>query len=244
MMKITVIGYWGAYPEKDEATSAYLLQHNGKNILIDCGSGVLSKLQNFVNLSELDSVVLSHYHADHMCDIYSLQYAAMIATHIGTRTKPLHIYGLGDDPKFESLSYGQICFSHPLHNDTTTNIEGLKFGFIKTEHPVACLGMRIEFDGKVIAYTADTEWTDNLRKIADKSDLLICECNLYNYQKGIVAGHLTAGEAGTLAAAAGVKHLVLSHLPHYGQHSQLVEEAKEAFKGMVSIAHTGLELEL
>jgi ribonuclease BN (tRNA processing enzyme) len=243
-MKITVIGYYGAYPEAGKATSGYLLEHNGKSILLDCGSGVLSRIQNFIALEDLDSLVLSHYHSDHLGDVYCMHYAMMILKHMGKRKKPFHIYALGSDPKFETLSYGEHCIAHPIEEGVVEIIHGVKFTFVKTEHPVICLGMRIESEGKVIGYTADTGWTKNLVEIASHSDLLFCECNLFNYQKGAIAGHLTAGEAGKLAEQASVKELILTHLPHHGELEKLVGEAKEEFKGNVRLAYEGLKYEL
>ncbi|MCX8046397.1 MAG: MBL fold metallo-hydrolase, partial [Anoxybacillus gonensis] len=43
-MKVTVIGYWGAFPKKNEATSCYLFEHDGFRLLVDCGSGALAQL--------------------------------------------------------------------------------------------------------------------------------------------------------------------------------------------------------
>lgn len=243
-MKITVIGYYGAYPEAGKATSGYLLEHNGKSTLIDCGSGVLSRLQNFRSLEDLDSLVLSHYHSDHIGDVYCMHYAMMILNHMGKRKKPFNIYSLGSDPKFETLSYGQHCIAHPVENGSVEDINGVKFTFISTNHPVPCLGMRMECDGKVIGYTADSSWTNNLIEIAHNNDLLLCECNLFNYQKGIISGHLTAGEAGKLATEAVVKKLVLTHLPHHGEFKNLVNEARDEFNGEVRLAYEGMSFEL
>lgn len=243
-MKITVIGYYGAYPEAGRATSAYLLEHNGKSILLDCGSGALSRLQNYISLEDLDSLVLSHYHSDHIGDVYCLHYAMMILKHMKKREKPLHIYALGSDPKFETLSYGQHCIAHPIEEGSVEVIHGIKFTFIKTDHPVSCLGMRIESDGRVIGYTADTGWSDNLIEIARNNDLLLCECNLYNAQKGVISGHMTAGEAGKLASLAAVKKMVLTHLPHHGELENLVAEAKEQFNDNVNLAYEGLSIEI
>lgn len=68
IMRLTVIGYWEAYPDKNEATSRYLLQGDKYNILIDCGSGVLSKVQNYIDLTEIDTIILSYYDGDHAGD--------------------------------------------------------------------------------------------------------------------------------------------------------------------------------
>ena len=77
-MKITVIGFWGGYPAKNEASSGYLLEYGDYRILLDCGSGVLSELQNHMRPEELHAVVLSHYHPDHIADVGVLQHALLI----------------------------------------------------------------------------------------------------------------------------------------------------------------------
>ena len=77
-MKMTVVGFWGGFPEAGEATSGYLFEHDGFRLLVDCGSGVLAQLQKYITPSDIDAVVLSHYHHDHVADIGVLQYARLI----------------------------------------------------------------------------------------------------------------------------------------------------------------------
>lgn len=66
-MKMTVVGFWGGFPEAGEATSGYLFEHDGFRLLVDCGSGVLAQLQKYITPSHIDAVVLSHYHHDRIC---------------------------------------------------------------------------------------------------------------------------------------------------------------------------------
>lgn len=77
-MKLTVIGHWGGYPKMGEASSGYLLEHKGFKLLVDCGSAVLSQLQYYLKPTELDAVIVSHYHPDHVADIGVLQHALLI----------------------------------------------------------------------------------------------------------------------------------------------------------------------
>ena len=77
LMQVTIIGHWGGYPKVDEASSGYLIEHEGFQILLDCGSGVLSKLQKFIQPEMLNGVILSHYHPDHIADIGVLQHATV-----------------------------------------------------------------------------------------------------------------------------------------------------------------------
>jgi len=104
--------------------------------------------------------------------------------------------------------------------------------------------MRIESGGKSLVYTADTGWYDELVDLAKDADLLLCETSLYNRYFGWVDGHLTAGEAGKLASRAGVKKMVLTHLPHSGQHGDLLKEVGEEFSGPAELAATGKKVSL
>jgi ribonuclease BN (tRNA processing enzyme) len=98
--------------------------------------------------------------------------------------------------------------------------------------------MRIENRDRVLVYIADTGWTDALVRIANRADLLLCEASLYDEFQGRIPGHLTAGEAGKIAAAAGVQHLVLTHLPHFGDHKELIHQAGRTFSGKIELAQT------
>jgi len=239
-VKITTLGSWGAYPAAGSATSGYLLQADGRNILIDCGSGVLAQLQNHIALEELDAVVLSHYHTDHIADVFCLQYAVMILTQLGKRTKPLPIYAHTEDSAmFAQLTYGAYCEAQPISAGETLRLGAITFAFASNVHPVPCLAMRIEHVGRTIVYTADTGWNDALVPFCRDADLLVAECSFYNEQLGTIPGHLTAGEAGMLAAQSGAKRLVLTHLPQYGDHRQLLAEAGESYAGDVSLTYSG-----
>jgi ribonuclease BN (tRNA processing enzyme) len=99
--------------------------------------------------------------------------------------------------------------------------------------------MRIEENDLALVYIADTGYTDDLVEFALKADLLLCESSLYDEYQGRIPGHLTAGETGHIADAADVQHLVLTHLPHFGNHSMLVEQARKKYKGTVELATTG-----
>ena len=237
--KITTIGWWGAFPSAGEATSGYLLQSDGLNILLDCGSGVLSLLQNYIQIENLDAVILSHYHWDHVADIGCLQYAARILMDLGDRKKPLDIYGHAEDDNLSGLSYLQYSRGCPIDPQTVLALGAFKFTFSRNIHPDPCFSIRIEQANRCMVYIADTAWTHDLVRIAQNADLLLCESSLYDEYLGMIPGHLTAGEAGEIAARAGVKHLVLTHLPHFGDHALLLDQAGKKFAGKIELATTG-----
>ncbi len=236
-MELTVIGCWGGYPKADEASSGYLLEHDGFNLFIDFGSGVLAKMQKNIQPEQIDAVILSHYHPDHIADIGVLQHARLILGFLGKEMECLSIYGhTEDEHEFSKLTYKNITKGIAYQPQETLTIGPFKVQFLRTDHPVPCFAMRIEADEKSLVYTADTAFKEELIPFSTEADLLLCECNFYGDQNGINAGHMTSYDAATLAKKAKVKNLMLTHLPHWGNLEQLREEAAEIFHGPISLA--------
>lgn len=242
-VKITVIGHWGGYPKAGEASSGYLVEHDGYKILVDCGSAVLSNLQTYIKPEELDAVVLSHYHADHVADIGVLQHALLIGKYVNGTNNNLPIYGHPQDKQaFEALTYKDITTGIAYNQGESLNLGPFIFDFLRTKHPAECYAMKISAGGKTIVYTADTAYFDELSHFAVNSDMLLCESNFYKGMDGKGAGHMTSEEAGALAAKSNVSKLVLTHLPHFGDLQQLVIEAKEQYTGDIILASKDLNL--
>jgi ribonuclease BN (tRNA processing enzyme) len=91
------------------------------------------------------------------------------------------------------------------------------FGAIKvTPFPVVhgesggpFLAYRVETEGRVIAYSADTEWTETLIPAARDADLFIAEA--YTYDK-VVRNHLSLTTLEAHLAEIRPKRLVLTHM--------------------------------
>jgi ribonuclease BN (tRNA processing enzyme) len=96
--------------------------------------------------------------------------------------------------------------------------------------------MRIEVNGKSLVYTGDSSFKEEFIEFGKDADLLLCECNFYQHQNGKSAGHMNSTDAGKLAARAGVKQLILTHLPHYGDISKLIDEASSEYTGIIKLA--------
>lgn len=244
-MKITVIGCWGGFPKANEASSGYLISEDGFQLLIDCGSGVLSKLQNYTKPAELDAVILSHYHADHIADIGVLQHALLIDSFtMKTRKEPLPIYGHQESEEFSTLTYKNITAGVAYPPSEEIQIGPFKATFLKTNHSVPCFAMRLEANSHTIVYTADTAYKEEMIEFAKGADILLAESNFYKGMDAASAGHMTSEEAGMIAQKAGVRTLVLTHLPHFGDINQLKEEAAQLFKGITVLARENLKIGL
>jgi len=244
-MKVTVLGPWGAYPEAGEATAGYLLEYNQRSLLIDCGSGVLAQLQKIKPLYELDGVLISHRHHDHVADLGCLQYACLIDMDLGRRNVELPLY-VAEEPGRE-----MVCKTmkgtrvRRIAAEDRLGEGDLKVRFFKTIHEAYCVGMIFDYQGKRVVYTADTSYDDSLIAACKDADVLIAETSFYAGMRDAVKyGHMNAAEVGRLAAEAGVRKVVLTHLPHFGEVSSLATEVAAYFNGEVEIARTGMVLEL
>ncbi len=243
-MDLRIIGYWGAYPGPGEATSCYLLQAGQSSILLDCGSGALSLLQRVLDPAKLTGVVLSHYHADHMADIHCLQYAARVDMELGRRKKPLPIYGHTQDPSFASLTYKEFTMGIEYGADSVVRMGEFVLRFFPTIHPDPCFAVRVEWEGRTVAYSGDAEYSDDLAGFVTGADLFLCESSLYEQFRGKIPGHMSAGEAGMTARKGNVGSLILTHLPHYGSHPLLLEQARAEFTGPTTLAESGMSRSL
>jgi ribonuclease BN (tRNA processing enzyme) len=101
----------------------------------------------------------------------------------------------------------------------------------------------VESPTGVLAYTGDTGVTDALVSLAQDADLFLAEATLAVTDTG-PHGHLSASDAATAAAGAGVRQLVLTHFQ--SADPQWLEarraEASAVFDGPVHMAAPNLQL--
>lgn len=243
-MKITVIGHWGGFPRVGEATSGYLIEHENFKLLLECGSGVVSSLQKITNLADIDAILISHYHYDHFCDIGSMQYARLIKTQLGEIDETLPIYAPQNSMFFDTMSLENYTMGYKFDENSNLNIGPFKISFIKNIHSVESFSIKIHCENKVLSFTSDTSYFEELCDFFAESDILLCECSFYADMDGTNAGHLNSMQAGMIAGKSHVKKLVLTHLPHFGELSNLVTQAQEFYTGEVILARYLLELNI
>lgn len=240
-MRLTVVGFWGAYPAKGEATSCYLIEKDGFRLLIDCGSGALAQLPNYIDPYDLDAVILSHYHPDHIADIGVLQHLIKVQNLIQNEKRILNIFGHNQDKDgFQSLTSSDTR-AVAYQPGQPLELGPFMIEFLKTAHPVPCYAMRITDGEKIIVYTADSSYQESFIPFSQNADLLITDCNFYKGQDGSKPGHMTSQEGAMIAEKADVKMLLLSHHPHFGERAQLKIEAEQYYSGKICLAKTGYQ---
>ena len=118
---------------------------------------------------------------------------------------------------------------------------GARLSTFLVDHEPAGGGARgclVEQGGTRLVYSGDTRPTERLIEAARGADILIHESGGLDANAAEVhrPGHSTAGDAGRVAAAAGVRRLILTHLPSDPLAAPMLDEARAAFGGPVDLA--------
>ncbi|MCM0646918.1 MBL fold metallo-hydrolase [Clostridium swellfunianum] len=235
-MKLIVLGNYGTFPGKNGACSGYLLQDKGVNILIDCGNGVMSRLQNYCSINDLDAIVLTHLHRDHTSDMHILKYAIETMMEFKTMNKAIKVYlPLTPFDEYKSFIYKDVYKLFSIQDRNTIDIKGIKVSFFEMSHSVESYGIRVENNGKVFSYSGDTVFNDNIKSLAQNSDFFMCEATATERMKSMAPNipHLTPREAALIASEAKVKLLGLTHFWFEEERETYFKEAYQFFENVI-----------
>lgn len=244
-----VLGASGTFPKPGGATSGFLLRVGEYTVWMDCGTGTFANLQRHTDYRELSGVVISHLHLDHILDLYSLYYALKYGKDSGGPAG-LEVYApAGAEAHLAQLlspttqeDFGGFFDFHPVKSGDKIAILPFVFTFLRTEHPVETLAVRVEANGRSLVYTADTAWKDGLVKFAQGANVLIAEATLQKPDAGGQKVHMTAEEAGKLAHDARVNRLVLTHLAPGLDPTVSMDQAARNFRGKILVATDNLNI--
>lgn len=247
-MRVTVLGYQSPYPGPNGATPGYLVETKAVRLLLDCGSGVLAQLNKYAPLYELDALLLSHYHHDHVADVGVLQYGLMVHQLFGDREEhlPLPIYAPAHPTaETDRLPYKQATSFYPVMESSKLAIGDVEIDFLRTDHGNGdpCYAMRLVSEGKVLVYGADSGPGTNWDRFASGADLFICEGTYLDRTKPKTAnGHLSVREAAQLAERLACRALLITHLYHAYEREEVEREADAYTAGTCHIARIGLQI--
>lgn len=249
-MRLTVVGCSGSFPGPDSAASCYLIEVEDRDriwrIVIDLGSGALGPLQQLVQLHQIDAVLISHLHPDHFMDLCGL-YVARRYHPAGAAMARLPVYGPAQTAERLQQAYGpdsagampDVYDVRPLTHGGEVLVGPVTITTQLVEHPVVAFGMRIEHEGRVIAYSGDTDACQSLLELARDADLLLAEASYQEDRDQTRGVHLTGRRAGEVARDAGARRLVLTHLPVWTDSNVVLTEARQVYAGPVEVAVAG-----
>ena len=255
-IKLVTVGTGSPLPG-DRVMSCNAVFVNGKFFLFDVGDGAARALEQFrLPVTHLDGIFITHWHDDHYMDLPEV----INRSWLRGRQKELFVYGpdpldsimqgvqtfLHIDRKFRLAHHGEalmdtsVAHAHSRTIDLDGNEsivvyddDGVVITAIAVKHePIhPSLGYRIDFNGKSLVISGDTDKSSNLIKHAVDADILLHEALAFDFieraeqiqielghtrnaqiLKDIRDYHTNPVEAAEVAHEANVKKLILTHL--------------------------------
>jgi ribonuclease BN (tRNA processing enzyme) len=220
-MQLQFIGCGDALGSGGRANTCFHVTGDAVNFLIDCGASSLPALKRLdVTRDDIDLILITHFHGDHFAGLPFL----LLDAQFTRRTRPLVIAGpQGIETHLTQVMetlFENSSKTKPRFNLSVVALEpeqSRSFGAVKvTPYPVVhgesggpILAYRIEAEGRIICYSADTEWTETLIPAARGADLFIAEA--YYYDR-IVKNHLSLTTLEAHLADINAKRVVLTHM--------------------------------
>lgn len=190
-VELQFLGSGDAFGSGGRFQTCLLLRGAGDPVLIDCGaSSLIAMKRASVDPSTLGWVLLSHLHVDHFGGVPFL----ILDGQFSRRTRPLVVAG---PPSVQTRIEATMEVFFP---GSTSITRRFTTDFVETQAGIPCsVGptivtpfaaqhasgapsyiLRVEYGGKVITYSGDTEWTDALVDAARGADLFVCEAYFYD----------------------------------------------------------------
>ena len=261
-MRVRLLGTGGAANETRHQASLLVEWDEGaaaRRILLDTGNGldtVRLLIAARCEPADVREIFVSHQHADHVGGLEPLLLWSIIQTLRAEGRPPTEETRVYTDQRIRvkiGQVFGAMDTAVPrLFGDKLRWIEAvdgqsweLRGGgrlttFLVDHEPLdaGAMGCVIERDGARLAYSGDTRPTDRLIEAARGAHVLVHEAGGLDTQAAEIRrlGHSTAGDAGRIAAAAGVGRLILTHLPGDHLAAPMLAEARAAFRGPVELA--------
>jgi phosphoribosyl 1,2-cyclic phosphate phosphodiesterase len=226
-------------PRNRRLRSSILIESGGERMLVDCGPDLRQQMLD-ADIGRIDSVLITHDHADHVHGIDDLRPLAQALK------KPISIFARPQVAEqlrqrfvyafVQAGFYPPVAELHPI-GDTLELGEGL-LSFVDQPHGgITSLGIRFDEGGKSLVYAIDyNEMLPEMAQLYEGADVMISDC--LTRRPHPTHAHLD----GVLAWARELKvgQLYLTHMGNGLDYRTLVAELPD----WAAPAHDGLEITL
>ena len=215
-VEVTFLGTGNAFAAGGRSHACLLVGADAGALLLDCGGSSLPAIVRAIGAGAIDAIAVTHLHGDHFGGIPFL----LDEQKWNGRRRPIVI---GGPPSLEkrvrqvAAGFGMDLATLPyelrfvvLGRDEIAlgpaRVSALPVRHVPEAEPH---GLRVRIDGKVIAYSGDAIWGDELVALADGADLFVCECTHFERRDPV---HLNATDLATHRTELRAKRIVLTHL--------------------------------
>lgn len=247
-MKLTVVGSGDAFGSGGRLQTCFHVALGSDEILIDCGATALIGLQRLgLDPNRISKVFVSHLHGDHFG---GLIWFLLHAHYVSLRTAPLTIVGpQGIAQRFAAAAEALFPKSTQIerrfemrfleHADRVPmEIDGVRVTPFEVSHPCGAppYALRVEWGGKVLAFSGDTKWVDSLLPAAKGADLFITECFTFTVPSGY---HMAWTDIEPNLDRLGARRVLLTHMG-----PEMLANMHHAKGTRVMLAADGMRLEV
>ena len=235
-MQVTFLGTGSAMPTGERFQTGLVVQDGSRRVLLDCGAGVLQRLeQSGIGYEAISSLLLTHHHLDHVADLLPLVKARWLSGAdrlevVGPQGTKALVDGLLSVHEYME---GRLEISVREVVPGEFSVAGFDVTARETRHSMECLAYRF---GDRFTYSGDSEAFDGLAAFADGSAVLAHDCSFPDDVD--VSNHPTPAQLGAVLAGCDIGRVYLTHLyPHTdGRHREMLESIGHHYDGEVRFA--------
>lgn len=249
-MHFAFLGTAGAVPSLGRDNTALAFTDGAETVLVDCGGSPIQKLLlAAIDPLTVNHVVITHLHVDHAYGLPSLaRNLGLLGRRASLRVACREEHAA---PLRTLLEVFRLVGRADLYPIEIAPVRARAGAPVVTAGPFAVtaspnahgnmpnLALRVDVKGgSSVVYSSDTEPCEAVVDLARGCDTLIHEATYAEGDGHRVGTHSTAAQAGEVAARAGVRRLILTHLDarHHDHTARLAAEALTRFTGEVEIA--------
>jgi ribonuclease BN (tRNA processing enzyme) len=242
IMQLRVIGCGDAFGSGGRFNTCFQVIAPQATVLIDCGASSMVALRKWqVDPNAIDAIFITHLHGDHFG---GLPFLILDAQLVSRRTRALTIAGPPGlrqrlAQAMEVFFPGSSTIGRrfaldviELEPDRPATVGAVQVLPMQVRHPCGAppLALRLTVDGRSVAYSGDTEWTDALIPVARDADLFIAEAYFHDRK---VRFHLDLETVLANMDRLHPRRLLLTHMSPDMQARDLAGRFEVAADGMV-----------
>lgn len=225
MVRFMFLGVNGSVQELGGGNTSLLFWGEEGRAAVDLSCNLAAVIQ-----ADVDAVIFTHEHIDHVYGLPSLLHQLWLSG----RDRELKIYA---PEGIRTLLEGLIGLfglrekkgMFPIHilSGKEFWVGSMRISLFPTDHTAVSVGLAVTEGKEKVIYTADTRPIREAAPLMEGADVLICEASgcFEDEEELVRKGHSSGRDAGELAARLGVKRLYLCHLPEKGREAVLREAA-------------------